>query len=272
MPVETRRIGGFGTATRTGAVALAVLTTVAIVAPLVAPHDPFDVRTGRILEGPSWEFPAGTDHLGRCVFSRTLHGASWSLGGALLLTTVVVAGGTAVGLVAGVGGAWADTVLMRAAEVVLSFPPMLLALAAIGLLGPGFVQALAAFAVVWWARYARLVRALTVSARESDPVLASRAAGGGWLHAVRWHIGPEVARALVVVAAIDFGETLLVLSAVSYLGLGVPPPTPEWGAMVSDARAYMLTAPRLTLVPGLAIALTVMLANLLSDAARDAAI
>lgn len=272
MRIETSDAGALGTTARTGAIALAVLAMVAMVAPLVAPHDPLDVRTGRILEGPSWEFPAGTDHLGRCVLSRTLHGASWSLGGALLLTAVVVAGGTAVGLVAGVGGAWADAIVMRAAEVVLSFPPVLLALAAIGVLGPGFLQALAAFAVTWWARYARLVRALTVSARESAPVLASRAAGGGWLHAVRWHIGPEVGRVLVVVAAIDFGETLLVLSAVSYLGLGVPPPTPEWGAMVSDARAYVLTAPRLTLVPGLAIALTVMLANLLSDAARDSAV
>lgn len=272
MRIETPPIGTRVTAARTGAVALAVLATVACVAPLVAPHDPLEVRTGRILEEPSWEFPAGTDHLGRCVLSRTLHGASWSLGGALLLTAVVVAGGTAVGLVAGVGGAWADVILMRAAEVVLSLPPLLLALASIGLLGPGFLQALAAFAVTWWARYARLVRALAVRARESDPVLASRAAGGGWFHAVRWHIGPEVARALVVVAAIDFGETLLVLSAVGYLGLGVPPPTPEWGAMVSDARAYVLTAPRLTLVPGIAIAITVMLANLLSDAARDSAL
>lgn len=256
---------------RTGVVALVTLVAVALAAPLAAPHDPFAVSTDRILEPPSFEFPAGTDHLGRCVLSRTLHGARWSLGTALAVTAFVVAGGTALGLMAGLGGTVADVVLMRLVEVVLSFPALLLAMAAIGVLGPGFVQAFVAFALTWWARYARLVRTLTVSLRESDPVLAATSAGGGRLHAIRWHIGPDLARTLVVVSAIDFGEVLLVLSAVSFLGLGVPPPTPEWGVMVNDARAYLLTAPRLTLVPGIALALTVMLANLLSDAARDAA-
>lgn len=252
-----------------GAIAMAVLVLAAMLAPILAPHRPLDVRTDRILEGPSWEFPAGTDHLGRCLLSRTLHGARWSLGGALALTAVVLASGSALGLLAGLGGTMLDVLVMRLTEVVLSFPALLIALATIGVLGPGFAQAVAAFAVTWWARYARVVRGLTTSLRESDTVLAARSAGAGWGHLVRWHIGPEVARALVVVAAVDFGEVLLVLSAVSFLGLGVPPPTPEWGALVNDARPYVLSAPRLTLVPGLALALTITLANFTSDAVRD---
>jgi peptide/nickel transport system permease protein len=266
-PVDTDRAPWSGRRVALGV--LVVIAGLAILAPYAAPHDPLEVRTDRILEGPSMEFPAGTDHLGRCVLSRTLNGARWSLAGALAVTIVVVAGGTAVGLAAGMGGTVADGLLMRGVDTVLAFPSLLLALAVIGLLGPGFLQALAAFAAVWWARYARLVRNLVVSEREADHVLAARSAGAGQVHIVLWHLLPELAQSLVVVTAIDFGEVLLVLSAVSFLGLGVPPPTPEWGAMLNDARAYVLTAPRLTLVPGAALASTIVFVNLMSDAARD---
>lgn len=249
---------------------LLAIAVVAAIAPLLAPHDPLAVRTDRILEPPSWEFPAGTDYLGRCVLSRTLHGARWSLGGALAVTITVVVVGTAAGLVAGLGGTLTDIVVMRIVDTVLSFPALLLALASIGILGPGFAQALAAFAAIWWARYARLTRTLLVSLRERDHVLAARSVGAGWRRIAVAHMLPDLAQSLVVVAAIDFGEILLLLSAVSFLGLGITPPTPEWGSMLNDARAYVLTAPRLTFVPGAALASVIVFVNLMSDSARDA--
>jgi ABC-type dipeptide/oligopeptide/nickel transport system permease subunit len=248
----------------------AVLAALAVGAPLLAPHDPLEVRTARILEGPSREFPAGTDHLGRCVLSRVLHAARWSIGSAIVVTAMVVVIGTAVGVVAGLSGAVADVILMRVVDTVLALPALLLALAVIGLLGPGVAQVIAAFSAVWWARYARLVRSLVVSLREADHVTAALGAGAGWRHLTVRHILPALAKALVVVSAIDFGEFLLLLSAVSFLGLGVPPPTPEWGAMLNDARGYVLTHPRLTLLPGSCLALTIASVNLMSDAARDA--
>lgn len=272
--MTTAPAAGTGDGARPGtAIAVAVWVSLcgcAIGAPLLAPHDPLDVRTDRILESPSREFPAGTDHLGRCVFSRMLHGARWSIGSAVVVTAAVVVIGTAMGLAAGLGGALTDAIVIQVVDTVLALPALLLALAAIGLLGPGIAQVIAAFAAVWWARYARLVRALVVSLREADHVAAARSAGAGWRHIAMRHVGPALTQAIVVVSAIDFGEFLLMLSAVSFLGLGVAPPTPEWGAMLNDARPYVLTAPRLTLVPGLALAVTIVWVNLLSDAARDA--
>lgn len=255
--------------TATALAAWTALVTMALVAPWLAPHDPLEVRTERILDPPSFEFPAGTDHLGRCVLSRVLHGARWSIGSAVVVTTTVVLLGTALGLVAGLGGAVADVVVMQAVDTVLALPALLLALAVIGLLGPGIAQVVAAFSAIWWARYARLVRGLVVSLREADHVLAARSAGAGGWHIAARHVLPGLLPAIVVVSAIDFGEFLLLLSAVSFLGLGMPPPTPEWGAMLNDARPYVLTAPRLTLVPGLGLAATVIGVNLLSDVARD---
>lgn len=245
------------------------LAVIALSAPLLAPNDPLKIHTARILESPSREFPAGTDHLGRCLLSRVLHGARWSIGSAMVVTAAVVVIGTGAGLVAGLGGSIVDVVVMRIVDTVLALPALLLALALIGLLGSGVAQVLAAFTAIWWARYARLVRGLVVSLREADHVMAARSAGAGWQHIAVRHVLPGLMQSLVVVSATDFGEFLLLLSAVSFLGLGVPPPIPEWGAMLNDARLYVLTHPRLTLVPGGSLAAVIIAVNLVSDTARD---
>lgn len=246
-----------------------VLAAVALGAPLLAPNDPLAIHTGRILESPSREFPAGTDHLGRCLLSRVLHGARWSIGSAMVVSAAVVIIGTGAGLLAGLGGSIIDVVVMRVVDTVLAVPALLLALALIGLLGTGIAQVLVAFTAIWWARYARLVRGLVVSLREADYVSAARGAGAGWPHVAVRHVLPGLTPSLAVVSAADFGEFLLLLSAVSFLGLGVPPPIPEWGAMLNDARLYVLTYPRLTLVPGGSLSAAIIAVNLASDAARD---
>ena len=241
----------------------------AIFAGALSPHDPLQVDVANRLQPASAEFLLGTDSLGRCVLSRLLLGARNSLLSAavVLLTTVSV--GTVVGLFAGFFGGRCDYLVQRLLEGVMAFPGLILALAIAGVLGPGLENAVLALCLVHWVGYARIVRNMTLSLRERTYVQASRIAGASSLDLLRRHILPEVAPAVVVVATLDYGRIIISIAGLSFLGLGAQPPEPEWGAMLSEGKAYMQVAPQLILWPGAMIAGIVLALQLLSETWRQ---
>jgi peptide/nickel transport system permease protein len=249
-------------------IVLAVLAG-ALAAPLLAPHDPTAVSLEHRLLGASGQFPLGTDHLGRDELSRLLYGARTTLGAALVVLAVVMGIAIAVGTVSGYFGGWLDSLLMGLVDLLLAFPGLVLAVAIAGTLGPGLLNLLVAMAAVWWAGYARLIRGMVLAARQREYVEAARAAGASHRRIMALHIWPNILGPVVVLVTLDLGWIVLGISGLSFLGLGAQPPTPEWGAMLNDARPFLQTAPRLLLAPGAAIALVVLGFNLLGDGLRD---
>jgi len=254
---------------RIGLAILVLLMLLALAAPLIAPHDPTIVSPSLRLAAPSREFPLGTDHLGRCLLSRLLYGARVSLASAGAASLLVMLIGVTVGAIAGYAGGWIDFLIMRIVDLLLAFPMLLLALAITGVLGVGLISVLIGVVSVWWASYTRVMRALTLSLRERPFIEAARAIGVSPVRIVIRHVIPNVIASIVVLSTIEMGRLLLVISGLSFLGLGVQPPTPEWGAMLNDGRAFLRTAPQLMLYPGLAISLAVLGFNLLGDGLRD---
>lgn len=232
------------------------------------PHDPLAQDLLRRLEPPSRDFWLGTDMLGRCVFSRVVAGASLSLGAALAAAGAICAIAGAWGLAAALGGRWADALLMRAADVLLGFPTLVLALALIGVVGASLPAVLAALVVAWAPGLARVVRALAGQALAREYVLASKMAGLGLATVVYRHVLPQLLQPLLVLASLEAAGVLLALSALSFLGLGAQPPAPEWGAMLNEARPFIETAPHLLLGPGLAVLLATLGLNLLGEGLR----
>jgi peptide/nickel transport system permease protein/dipeptide transport system permease protein len=259
-----------------GGVLILVAIVVAVFAPALAPHEAtaFDLLH-RLAPpawdtGGSWKHPLGTDPLGRDVLSRTIYGARTSLAiaGAAMLAAAAV--GIVLGLVSGYAGSWADALIMRLADIQLSFPYLLLAIAVMALLQPSLVNLILVLVLRSWVVYARLVRVVTRSAREREFVTAARALGGGGARIVFRHIAPNVVGPAIVVSSFQLAELIIVESSLSFLGLGVQPPTPSWGSMVSEGRAYISSAWWLSAFPGLAIVLAVLGANLTGDALRRA--
>lgn len=271
-----RRAGGLadvwgdaGWSARASALIIAALVVVAIAGPLLSPYDPNAVDLARRLQAPGAAHWLGTDHLGRDMLSRLIAGARVSLGSvavtmALILTLGIVIGGTA-----GFLGGRVDQAIMRLADIFLTFPTLVLALFMIGMLGTSLTNVILAIALSHWAWYARLVRGIVLSLKHRDFVLASRMAGASRVQTFASHLFPALLSQLLVLATLDIGHILLHVSALSFLGLGVAAPTAEWGVMISDARQYVRTEPLLMLWPGLALFVTVMAFNLMSDAVRD---
>jgi ABC-type dipeptide/oligopeptide/nickel transport system permease subunit len=263
-------------ATGAGGVVILVAVVVAAFAPALAPHDAtaFDLLH-RLAPpawdpGGSWKHPLGTDPLGRDVLSRIIYGARTSLaiGGAAML--VAAALGVVLGLVSGYAGSWTDALIMRLADIQLSFPYLLLAIAVMALLKPSLANLILVLVLRSWVVYARLVRVVTRSAREREFVTAARALGGRGARILFRHIAPNVIGPSIVVSSFQLAELIIVESSLSFLGLGVQPPTPSWGSMVSEGRAYISSAWWLSAFPGLAIVLAVLGANLTGDALRRA--
>ncbi len=252
-----------------GAVLLAIFVIAAIIAPLIAPYDPLAITLKDSLTPPSWTHPLGTDHLGRDTLTRILFGARYSLGAAGAVVAIVMVIGIAVGIVAGYYGGWVDEVTMRAVDTVLAFPSIILALVVAGLLGPGLRNLVLAMVVVRWADFARVVRSQVLSLREQDFILAARAVGASDWRIMARHLLPNTLGPVIVLTTLDMGKVILAISGLSFIGLGVQPPAPEWGAMLNYGRSYIQTAPLLMFFPGVAIALVVLAANLLGDALRD---
>ena len=241
----------------------------AVLAPLLSPHAPNAVDVARKFLPPSGEFPLGTDHLGRDVLSRLLFGARLSIGSTLVAATAISLVGVSVGLLTGWCGGIIDTTVSRVVEILLAFPTFLLALAVTAALGPGLGNVLVAIVLAWWASYARIVRSAVLSEREKPYIEAARSIGASTTRILRRHLLPNIVAPIVVLTTLDLGAVLLGLSGFSFLGLGVRPPTPEWGAMLSEGRTYLSRAPNMMFFPGAAIFLMVLGFNLLGDGLRD---
>lgn len=248
-------------------VTIAVL--MALFAPLLPLQEPTDLDLKNRLLPISADHPLGTDHLGRDELSRLVYGARTTLGLASLSLIIIMSIALLVGAISGYYGGWLDTGLMAVVDLLLAFPSLILGIAVAGILGPSIVNVLIAVSVVWWAGYARVIRSMVLSARNRDYVEAARAIGASDARIVVFHIARNILGPFVVLATLDMGFIILGIAGLSFLGLGAQPPTPEWGAMLNESRAYMQTNPSLLLVPGLAIFTLVLGFNLLGDGIRD---
>jgi peptide/nickel transport system permease protein len=248
---------------------IATFAVCAILAPILAPYDPLAQTLGSRLEPPSAEHWLGTDQLGRDIASRLLYGARISL--VIGVVVVALAGlfGTFVGLVAGYAGGLADEALMRLTEVFLAFPPLILAMAIAGALGPSLTNAIIAIAAVTWAVYARLARGQVLSLRRREYVEAARSIGASRTRVLARHLLPNAIAPLLIQASFDMGAAIIAAAGLSFIGFGAQPPTPEWGVMISEGRNFISTQPWLSLFPGLAIMLAVGAFNVLGDGLRD---
>lgn len=252
---------------------MAALTVLALAAPLLAPYDPAaqpDVVGGQLLP-PSWEHPLGTDLFSRDVLSRLLYGARVSLSIAGLATLVALTVGTLVGLAAGFGSPGVDAVLMRLVDAGLAFPRMFLLLLVLALWeGASTAALIVVLGLTSWLPTSRLVRAEVLSVRQRDYVLAARALGLEPWRIVARHVLPNVAPPILVSAALGVGQIVLIEAGLSFLGVGVPPPTPSWGNMIADGQHYLTRAPWLAAAPGAALGLTVVSLSLVAEAMQDA--
>ncbi len=252
-----------------GAALVAAFTALALFAPVVAPYSPMEMDFRAVQQPPSLAHPFGTDDLGRDVFSRVAYGARISLQVGLIAVGIAAVIGTAMGLIAALAGGWLDGVIMRSVDVMLAFPGILLALAVVAVLGPGLANMMIAVGVSAIPVYARTVRGTTLSVMELDYVVAARSLGAGHVRVALRYVLPNVSAPIIVLATIGIATSILSAAGLSYLGLGAQPPTPEWGSMLSDARAYLRTGWWMAVFPGLAIMIVVMAFNLLGDGLRD---
>ena len=253
-----------------GVVVLIVLAAVA--APLVARHDPFAIDLTGQLRGPSGAHWLGTDIQGRDVWARLVYGARVSLAAGIISQVIALSLGVLLGLVAGYYGRWTDELVMRLADVTLAFPTLLLLIAMVAALQPSLLVVFVTIGVVGWAGMARLVRGQVLVVRELEYVQAVRALGGGDSRILARHVLPAVIAPVVIAATLGVAAAIMAESSLSFLGLGVQPPTPSWGSMIADGRdlGQLRRAPWTSLFPGLAIGLAVLGFNLLGDALRDA--
>ncbi len=253
-----------------GGVLLLGFLLLAIAAPLAAPQDPFAQNLYERLQPPSLANPFGTDDFGRDVLSRVIHGARISLRVGVTAVLIALVLGVPIGLVSGYWGGALDQVLMRAMDLMLAFPSILLAIAIVAILGPGLENAMLAVGVVAVPQYARLVRASALSVRGQDYVQAMHALGAGDFHILFFSVLPNCLTPLIVQSTLGLATAILDAAGLSFLGLGAQPPLPEWGAMLTGGRELVLRAPWVLTFPGVAIFLTVLAFNLLGDGLRDA--
>ena len=249
---------------------LAVLLIVcSLFSEYLAPCDPYLHDLSIAKAAPSPEHIFGTDRYGRDVLSRVIVGSRTSIFSALLLVTVITVIGTAIGVLCGWYGGIPDTVLMRISDIFLAFPGLVFALAVAGVLGGGLHNAVFALAAISWPKYARIARSQTLVQKEMPYIRAARLSGSGTVSIIGRHILPNILGSILVTSMLDIGTMMMELAGLSFLGLGAKPPIAEWGSMMSENRALMVTVPWITMAPGLAIFISVMIFNLLGDTVRD---
>ena len=248
--------------------ALAVVG-VAVFAPWVAPKDPLEAVMMDSLKAPCAEYPLGADKLGRDILSRVIFGTRTSLVSTLILVATIFVVGTILGIIAGYFGGWIDQVIMRIADMMISFPGMILAIAIAGMLGPSLQNGVIAITAVSWTKYARLARSMVLKVKRNLYVEAAVVNGTSTLKILWKHILPNMLTTMTVTAAADMGTMMLELASLSFLGFGAVAPTPEWGLMLNEGRTYMAKAPWLMIAPGIAIVIVVIIFNMLGDSIRD---
>lgn len=254
-----------------GLAILGVIVAGAVFAPLIAPRGPLAMDLGRPMLPPlSRDHLLGTDNFGRDVLARILYGARISLTVGFVVVGISAALGLVLGTLAGYYGRWVDQVIMRVTDVFFAFPFFILAIGVIAVLGPNIVNVMAVLGLVTWPGYARLVRGQVLAVREEAYVDAARTVGAGPRRIMFRHILPNCLAPVTVMATLGIAGAILSAAGLSFLGMGVQPPAPEWGAMLNEGKAYMRTAPHLVEIPGLAIMLTVLALNFVGDGLRDA--
>jgi peptide/nickel transport system permease protein len=247
----------------------------AALAPLLSPADPYAQSLRNRFKPPVWEergswaHPLGTDRLGRDMLARILYGARVSLAVGVVAVLLASAVGAAVGLVAGFYGGRVDAILMRVTDATLSFPVILLALILAVTVGPSFGNVVIAISVILWARYARVIRGEVLTLMQLDFIAQARLAGAGAWRIITRHLVPNTLNTLVVLVTLQVGYVIIVEAALSFLGAGIPPPTPAWGSMIAEGRDFVTSAWWVSFLPGLAIMLVVLAFNLLGDWLRD---
>jgi peptide/nickel transport system permease protein len=265
-----------------GAALVILLILVALFAPLLAPHDPSEqFRDGLTMDGqpvPSTlfeeadgtQFPLGTDANGRDLLSRIFYGARVSLIVGVLANLLAVTLGLIVGMTAGYLGGWVESLLMRITDIMMAFPTLLLAMTLVAILKPSLWIIIVVIGLVYWTWIARVVYSQVLVIREREFVIASRALGSGRLYVMLHHILPQLIPTIIVWGTLGIATNVMLEASLSYLGIGVQPPTPSWGGMIQQGQSYYRTAPWLVIYPGLAIMITVFAFNLLGDGLRDA--
>ena len=254
---------------------VAAFVLVAVLAPLLSPTDPYAQSLRLRFRPPVWEetgswaHPLGTDRLGRDMLARMIWGSRVSLAAGVVTVLLASAVGATVGLVAGFYGGRVDAALMRITDATLSFPVILLALILAVTVGPSFLNVVIAIAVILWARYARVIRGQVLTLMELDFIAQARIAGAGAWRIITRHLLPNTFNTLVVLVTLQIGYVIIVEASLSFLGAGIPPPTPAWGSMIAEGREFVTSAWWVSFLPGLAILLVVLAFNLLGDWLRD---
>lgn len=243
---------------------------IAILAPVITGGaDPTKGNLADAILPPGPEHLFGTDKMGRDVFTRVIYGAQVSLSATFILIVVIFVVGTILGIIAGYFGGIVDAVIMRIADMMMAFPGLVLAIAVAGILGTSTKNAIIAISLVAWPKYARLARSLTMKIRHTDYVAAATVTGSKTGYMLRKYMLPNALPTLVITAATDVGTMMMELAALSFLGFGATPPTPEWGFMLNEGRNFIQYAPWMMIYPGLAIFITVVIFNMLGDSLRD---
>lgn len=246
-----------------------LLTFITVFATFIAPHDPAEQNLEDRLSSPNNEYPLGTDHFGRCMFSRLIYGTRTSLAIATAVSAIVVCIGTILGMVAGYYR-MIDNIVMRITDIALAFPSIVLALAIVGMLGPSIPNIILALSAAGWGKYTRLVRGTVLSIKEKEFIESAQALGCSDAHILFRHILPNCIAPIVVVASLGIGGKIISIAGLGFLGLGVQPPTPEWGMMLKSGLPLLQVAPHIVIFSGLMIMITVLAFTLLGDGLRDA--
>jgi len=252
-----------------GAAILLLLAAAALFAPALAPYNPFSQNLDQDLIPRSSEHWLGTDKLGRDILSRIIYGGRISLLVGITTVALSLAIGVVIGSLSGYFGGWIDQMLMRLVDILMAFPGILLAIAFTAVLGPGLDHVILALCLIGWTGYARLVRGEILSLRERDFIQAARSLGCRPKRIILHHLLPNLLPPLLIQSTFGLAAAIVAEGSLSFLGLGVEPPTPSWGAMLNDGRQFLLVAPHLTTYPGLALMITVLALNLVGDALQE---
>jgi len=249
---------------------LIFFTIIAVLAPYIAPYDPFEQNFLHSLEGPSQKHLFGTDEFGRDILSRVIYGSRISLQIGFISVFISMFAGTILGVIAGYYGSWPDMLIMRVVDIMLCFPYILLALVIMAILGPGIYNAMIAIGIVYIPKFARIVRSAVLNIRDEEYILAAKSMGAKDIKIMLKHILVNCMAPIIIQGTLSIGRAIINAAGLSFLGLGAQPPTPEWGAILSSGQNFLRGAPWVAIFPGIAIALLVLGFNLIGDGLRDA--